>query len=454
VSLDQQAVADALPSYEVLGELGRGGSGIVLEGRHRDLDRPVAIKQLPRAFGADPEVRRRFQIEARTVARLDHPHIVPVYDFVERDGLCLLVMELLPGGTVWDEACDEGLTSDRASAYVLAAAVAAHAAHTQGVLHRDIKPENLLIAGNGVPKLADFGLAKVLDSTAPTIKTRQGVVLGTPAYIAPEQITGDGLGPATDVYALATMAYELLTGQLPFPATDSAVDQLRHHLESDPRPFDEVRNHDVPAGVGAVVMAGLARSPGGRPATAEAFAVDLARAVTSGLGPGWLDRSGVALLGAGRVGSATQAGSTSHRPVRPTASIRAASVHLQMPPAALSSPESPTPGDEIPETPSVPIDLPNAEATVMLSEDQRSQLAEAARHAPSGSTPQPPRPVPGSPQPEPEVSTHETPPRPALMATWRAPTTSEQRPPRWKGLIVAAGVLGLTLGILAALLLR
>jgi serine/threonine protein kinase len=112
--LDRDRVAAALPSYEIRGELGRGGFGIVLEGCHQQLGREVAIKQLPRAFGSDPSVRARFLSEARLLASLDHPHVVPIYDFVEQDGLCLLIMEKLSGGTVWSRFTSVGLTMDTA----------------------------------------------------------------------------------------------------------------------------------------------------------------------------------------------------------------------------------------------------------------------------------------------------------------------------------------------------
>src|SRR5438874_6401149 len=121
MALDQELIEAALPLYEVHGELGRGAWGVVLAARHRQLGREVAIKQLPRAFGADPAVRARFVAEARLLASLDHPHIVPVYDYVEADGLCLLVMEKLPGGTVWSRFTSAGVTPEAACALVLAA---------------------------------------------------------------------------------------------------------------------------------------------------------------------------------------------------------------------------------------------------------------------------------------------------------------------------------------------
>src|SRR5438477_6722443 len=160
MALDQEAVAAALPLYEVEGELGHGAWGVVLAGRHRQLGRDVAIKQLPRSFGADPAVRSRFIAEARLLASLDHPHVVPVYDFVERDGLCLLVMERLTGGTLWARFTDLGVTTDDACAVVVASCAALQCAHDRGVLHRDIKPENLMFSGSGTLKVTDFGIAK------------------------------------------------------------------------------------------------------------------------------------------------------------------------------------------------------------------------------------------------------------------------------------------------------
>src|SRR4051812_17427681 len=160
--LDQRLVEAALPNYEIGGELGRGGWGVVLGGRHRELGRDVAIKQLPRAFAADPSVRARFLSEARVLASLDHPHVVPIYDFVEREGLCLLVMERLAGGTLWSRFTGEGVKMDDACAAVLATCAALQCAHDRGVLHRDIKPENLMFSANGTLKVTDFGIAKVV----------------------------------------------------------------------------------------------------------------------------------------------------------------------------------------------------------------------------------------------------------------------------------------------------
>src|SRR5262249_40881200 len=129
MALDMDLVVEVLSAYEVGEEIGRGGWGIVLAGRHRQLGRDVAIKQLPRAFAADPEVRARFLTEAQLLAALDHPHIVPIYDYIERDGLCLLVMERLSGGTVWSRFVDQGISAEDACSIGMAAAIALHHAH-------------------------------------------------------------------------------------------------------------------------------------------------------------------------------------------------------------------------------------------------------------------------------------------------------------------------------------
>ena len=315
MSLDQQAVIDALPAYEIGGELGRGGWGVVLAGKHRQLGRDVAIKQLPRAFAVDESIRSRFTVEARLLASLDHPHIVPVYDFVEQDGLCLLVMELLPGGTVWSRFTSDGFTASGASAVVLACLSGLQAAHGRKVLHRDVKPENLMFSGTGALKVTDFGIAKVVGGEE-TMATRAGEVVGTPAYIAPEQARGGDLSPATDVYAVATMLYELLSGQLPFADDGDAMALMFKHAFEQPEPLLD-NAPTVPEPVAAVVMSGLATDPAERPQSAEAFGVALAEACTVAWGPGWLPTDGTPVMGASSIVAATERPSTPPTPSAP-----------------------------------------------------------------------------------------------------------------------------------------
>lgn len=303
---DIDRVTAALPAYEVGGELGHGGWGIVLAGRHRTLGRPVAIKQLPPAFATDPGIRRRFTAEGQLLASLDHPHVVPVYDFVEHDGLCLLVMELLPGGTVWNRFTRTGFNAHAAVAVALACAAGLTAAHNRSILHRDIKPENLLFAASGAIKVTDFGIAKVIGGDQ-TLATKAGDVLGTPSYIAPEQARGGELTPATDVYALATMLYELLAGELPFPPADDAMALLFMHAFDEPTPLQETAPA-VPDPIADVVMRGLATDPTLRYPSAEAFGIALASASTGRWGPGWLTTEGIPVMGADTIVSATGLG--------------------------------------------------------------------------------------------------------------------------------------------------
>ena len=304
MSPELDEVAAALPNYEVGGELGRGGWGVVLAGRHRQLDRQVAIKQLPRAFAADETVRRRFLVEAKLMASLDHPHIVPVYDFVEQDGLCLLVMELLPGGTVWSRFTSDGFTPTAAAATGLACLAGLQAAHAKHFLHRDIKPENLMFSAGGVLKVTDFGIAKMVGGED-AVATRAGEVIGTPAYIAPEQARGGALSPATDIYALATMLYELLSGVLPFADDGDAMALLFKHAFEAPVPLAD-QAPQTPAAVAAVVMSGLATDPAERPSSAEEFGLALARACTASWGPGWLTAEGMPVMGAANFVAATE----------------------------------------------------------------------------------------------------------------------------------------------------
>lgn len=296
MTLDLDRVAAALPAYEIGSEVGRGGWGLVLSGRHRALGRTVAIKELPRAFAADPAVRVRFAAEARLLASLDHPHIVPVHDYVEADGLCLLVMEYLPGGTVWSRFTESGLTMDAAAGVTMATCAALDWAHARGILHRDVKPENLMFSGAGVLKVTDFGLAKVLGGPE-TLATRAGEVLGTPAYMAPEQAQGLQLSPATDVYAAGTMLYELLSGRLPFAEGGDALTLLYRHVYERPLPLFEVAPQ-VPEGVANVVMRALSPDPADRWPSAEGFGIALAEACTTAWGTGWLGRGSVRVMAA------------------------------------------------------------------------------------------------------------------------------------------------------------
>jgi serine/threonine-protein kinase len=321
MAFDRDLLSNALPAYDIGDELGKGGMGVVVSGQHRQLDRRVAIKQLPVSVAADPEIRRRFTAEARVLASLDHPHLVPVYDFVEREDVCLLVMEFLPGGTLRHRvAAAGGFTAPHAVAVTLACTSGLSAAHRRGILHRDVKPENMLFATSGVLKVADFGIAKVLGGAGTAI-TKLGEVIGTPAYIAPEQVRGGSLGPATDMYAVATMLYELLAGQLPFSGEGDDLALLFKHAYEKPVPLRDAAP-GVPEAVAGVVMRGLATEPADRFGTAEDFGVALAGAAAEAWGPGWLAAEQVPIMDAGAIIGA--AGLTTSPPRRAAATVSVA----------------------------------------------------------------------------------------------------------------------------------
>ncbi|MBV8958736.1 MAG: serine/threonine protein kinase [Actinobacteria bacterium] len=281
------------------GELGRGAWGIVLAGRHKSLNRDVAIKQLPPEFGADPSVRSRFRSEARMLAALEHPHIVPIYDFVEHEGLCLLVMERLTGGTVWNRARTGGFTLESSCAVIVAACAALHYAHAHGVLHRDVKPENMMFSSKNVLKVTDFGIAKVVGGAA-TVATRAGDVLGTPAYMAPEQAMGAELTPATDVYAVGTVMYQLLSGRLPFPEDTNPITMLYRHVHELPEPLSKAAPH-VPRQLADVTAKALEPDPANRYGDAEVLAVALASACADIWGPEWMTDTDMAITASGPV---------------------------------------------------------------------------------------------------------------------------------------------------------
>lgn len=292
----------ALDGYRIDQEMGRGAMGRVFSATQLQLDRPVAVKVLPSGFAADPEVRDRFATEARVLAGLDHPHVVPVYDFIDRDGICALVMQRLDGGTLWDRFTTTGISRATACASILGACSGLAHAHAQRVLHRDVKPANLMFDEAGRLKVTDFGLAAVFGGDD-TLMTADGRVLGTPAYMAPEQGMGGAIGPQVDVYAIATMLYELLCGRLPFDEGCDALDLLRRHAEEEPTPIGEVAP-SVPGEIARVVMAGLSTRPEDRPEGAEGFGVELARAATHSWGRGWLEVTDVELLAGGAIAAA------------------------------------------------------------------------------------------------------------------------------------------------------
>jgi serine/threonine-protein kinase len=278
VDLQDRVIKDR---YIVSTLLGEGGDAIVYRAWDRALRRMVALKLLRPELRADPTFVTRFEREARNTGRLNHPHIVPVYDYGEAVGTYFLIMEYVAGGDL-RARLRPGEPLPLAFALRLAAEVAEAlgAAHASGIVHRDVKPPNILLGVNDHAKVTDFGIAKMLDVPALTAAT---ALLGTPHYLAPEVATGAGITPATDVYALGVVLYEMLAGRRPFEG-ESFVHVAMQHLHAQPQWLVEL-NPAVPRDVAALVLRMLAKNPAVRFADGAALAVAL-RAQASALGLG------------------------------------------------------------------------------------------------------------------------------------------------------------------------
>src|SRR5258708_11122667 len=241
------SVGDKLGHYEILSLLGQGGMGEVYRARDTTLKRDVALKVLPAAFLRDPERMARFQREAEVLASLDHPNIGPIYGIVESEGARALVLALIDGPTLADQIAAGLLPQDDAIAIARQIIEALEYAHDRGVIHRDLKPANVKITPEGVVKVLDFGLAKVLEdevapasagglANSPTLTlghTRAGVILGTAAYMSPEQAIGRPVDRRSDIFSFGAVLYEMLTGQRAFTGA-TAPDVLENVVKTDP----------------------------------------------------------------------------------------------------------------------------------------------------------------------------------------------------------------------------
>ena len=220
--------------YEILEELGRGGMGVVYKAHHRQLRRDVALKMILAGRHAGPDQLERFLIEARSVAQLQHPNIVQIFDIGEHDGLPYFSLEFVDGQSLSQHLNKQPLAVDEAGRTLELLARAMQYAHDHGVLHRDLKPGNVLLTKEGVPKISDFGLAKKVDDDE-SASTRTGTVMGTPSYMSPEQALGltHDVGPAADQYSLGALLYEMLTGRPPF-VSPKAVDTIMQVIRNEP----------------------------------------------------------------------------------------------------------------------------------------------------------------------------------------------------------------------------
>jgi serine/threonine-protein kinase len=227
-------VPEQIPGYTILSKLGRGGMGVVYKARQNSVDRLVAIKVLSSLLTEDPQFVKRFMNEARAVAKLDHRHIIPVFDAGEAHGLYYFVMEYVEGKDLARIVEESGpLPEEAARRYLLQTAEALHYVHSKGMIHRDIKPENLILAKSGLLKLADFGLARTQGSAA---LTDPGAILGTPRFISPEQAQGVAVDIRSDLYSLGASYYFLLTGQPPYEGPTPVATALKHLNDPIPDP--------------------------------------------------------------------------------------------------------------------------------------------------------------------------------------------------------------------------
>jgi WD40 repeat protein/serine/threonine protein kinase/tetratricopeptide (TPR) repeat protein len=284
-----------VPGYDILGELGRGGMGVVYKARQIKLNRIVALKMILAGASADPQQLDRFRAEAAAVARLHHPHIVQIYEISEHEGCPFFSLEFVDGGTLVQKLNGVPQPPRLAAQMVRLLALAIHSAHQKGIIHRDLKPGNILLATAieeasgtdsfhsemqsalrlyGIPKITDFGLAKHLDIQS---QTRTGAIIGTPSYMAPEQAEGrsHAIGPATDVYGLGAIFYEMLTGHPPFES-DSSLTTIRKLLGQDPLPPTHM-HLKVPRDLETICLKCLEKNPAKRYSSAEAMGEDVRR---------------------------------------------------------------------------------------------------------------------------------------------------------------------------------
>jgi serine/threonine protein kinase len=272
---------EQLPSsfgrYVLVRELGRGGVSTVYLAEDTALSRKVAIKVTAAVSHIENE-HRRYALEASLLADMVHPNIVSIYDVVETDNFFGIVLEYVDGGDLYQRLRDGSWPPDEAARLMVSLAKAMDYAHSRGILHRDLKPSNILFDNNGTPKISDFGLAKLIGELQLDVgHTAQGVVLGTPSYMSPEQARGqvDRLGPATDVYGLGAILYELLAGRRPFQG-GTIMETLTQVMEHPPEPPSRWRP-GLPHDLDAICLKCLAKAPERRYSTAAALAEDLER---------------------------------------------------------------------------------------------------------------------------------------------------------------------------------
>jgi len=247
-----------LGPYRIISQIGQGGMATVYKAYQPSMDRNVAVKVLPGQLAESKEFTQRFQQEARIIARLEHAHILPVFDYGESDGITYFVMRYLEAGTLKNKMEAGPLSLTEIDQIFTQLASALSYAHSHGVIHRDLKPANALIDSQGNLFLTDFGIAKLLADASPRL-TQTDAIMGTPAYISPEQAQAQTVDQRSDIYSLGIILYEMVTGRVPFVADTPLAVILKH--VSNPLPLPSSIKPDIPEAIEKVLLKALAKNP-------------------------------------------------------------------------------------------------------------------------------------------------------------------------------------------------
>lgn len=274
--IEGQTKLPTVPGYDLLGELGRGGMGVVYKAQQKGLRRLVALKMVLSGVHASPLQLKRFRTEADAVARLVHPNIVQIYEVGDHDGTPYFSLEFVDGGPLDKQIGGKAQPPREAANLVETLARAMHFAHERNIIHRDLKPANVLMTSDGIPKITDFGLAKDMDEQE-SIQTKTGTIMGTPSYMSPEQAKGDvkGVGPLADQYTLGAILYELLTGRPPFIGP-TPMDTVMQVIREEPVPPSRLQP-EVPKDLETVCLKALQKETQKRYPSCFEFAEDLHR---------------------------------------------------------------------------------------------------------------------------------------------------------------------------------